>query len=123
MRAALRNTAVSALLLLVPAAALGVLVWPAALALVAVSAAVQLTSNIALAIWRPAHFRIRQQGVVAASGSGQPRVDAIGSAILVGFGALWTAFIPLDALRLHFLPPPPTWLAWLAARWRSPGRR
>lgn len=110
--AALRNTAVSALLLLVPAAALGLLIWPAGLALVAVSAAVQLTSKIALAIWRPAHFRVRQQGVVAAKDRGQPVADAVGSAMLVGFAIAWTAFIPLDVFRLHFLPPPPAWLAW-----------
>ena len=110
--ATLRNTAVSALLLLVPAAALGVPVWPAALALVAVSAAVQLAGNIALAIWRPAHFRVRQQGVVAAKGRGQPVADAIGSAMLVGFAVGWTAFIPLDVFRLHILPPPAVWLTW-----------
>jgi len=110
--AALRSTAVTALLLLVPAAALGVLVWPAALALVGVSAAVQLASNIALAIWRPAHFRVRQQGVVAAKDRGQPLADAIGSAILVGFAVAWMAFIPLDLFRLHVLPAPVAWLAW-----------
>jgi protein-S-isoprenylcysteine O-methyltransferase Ste14 len=110
--AALRNAAVSALLLLVPAAALGVLVWPAALALVVVSAAVQLASNVTLAIWRPAHFRVRQQGVVAAKDRGQPMADAIGSAMLVGFAVAWMAFIPLDVFRLHVLPPPAVWLAW-----------
>ena len=111
---ACRSAALPAVLLLAPAAALGTWIWPAGLAFVAASAALQLASNLALAKWRPAHFRVRQQSVVAARGSGQPRGDAIGSAILVGFGALWTAFIPLDALRLHLLPAA-AWLAWIGA--------
>jgi protein-S-isoprenylcysteine O-methyltransferase Ste14 len=110
--AALRNTAVSALLLLAPAAALGVVAWPAGLALVAASAAVQLGGNLALAIWRPAHFRVRQQGVVAAKDRGQPLADAVGSALLVGFALAWMAFIPLDVFRLHLLPRPVAWVAW-----------
>lgn len=112
--AALRNTAVGAVLLLAPAAALGTWVWPAGIAFVIANAAIQLAGNLALAIRRPAHFRIRQQNVVAARDRGQPRIDAVGSAILVGFGIAWMAFIPLDVLRLHLLPGPP-WLAWFGA--------
>jgi protein-S-isoprenylcysteine O-methyltransferase Ste14 len=110
--AALRNTAASAFLLLVPAAALGAPIWPAGLALVAVSTAVQLAGNLALARWRPAHFRVRQQSVVAAKDRGQPLADAVGSALLVGFALAWMAFIPLDVFRLHVLPRPAAWLAW-----------
>jgi protein-S-isoprenylcysteine O-methyltransferase Ste14 len=50
--------------------------------------------------------------VVAAKDRGQPTADAIGSAILVGFGVAWMAFIPLDVFRLHVLPRPAAWLAW-----------
>lgn len=112
LQAVLRNAAVSTLLLLLPAATLGAAVWPAGLALVAVSSAVQLAGNLALATWRPAHFRVRQQSVVAAKDRGQPVADAVGSAILIGFGVAWMAFIPLDVFRLHVLPGPPTWLVW-----------
>lgn len=110
--ATLRGAAIPAVLLLAPAALLGTRVWPAALVFVAASAALQLASNLALAAWRPAHFRVRQQGVVAAGGRGQPRLDAIGSAVLVGFALAWTAFIPLDVFRLHLLAAPAPWLAW-----------
>ena len=113
VQAALRDAALSAVLLLAPAAALGTWLWPAGLVFVAANAAFQLASNLALATWRPAHFRIRQQSVVAARGSGQPRVDAIGSAILVGVALGWTAFIPLDVFRLHLLPTLPPWLSWV----------
>jgi protein-S-isoprenylcysteine O-methyltransferase Ste14 len=114
LRAALRNTAVGAVLLLAPAAALGTWIWPAGIAFVTANAAIQLAGNLALAIRRPAHFHIRQQNVVAARDRGQPRIDAIGSAILVGFGIAWMAFIPLDVFRLHLLPGPP-WLTWFGA--------
>lgn len=110
--AALRGAALSAVLLLGPAALLGVWVWPAGVVFVAASAATQLAGNLVLATWRPAHFQVRQQGVVAAKGRGQPASDAIGSAILVGFALAWTACIPLDVFRLHLLATPPAWLAW-----------
>ncbi len=112
VRASLRDAAVSTVLLLGPAALLGALVWPAGLAFVAAYAAIQLTGNLALATWRPAHLRVRQQGVVAAKGRGQPVADAVGSAVLVGFAVAWLAFIPLDVFRLHLLPTPPPWIAW-----------
>lgn len=110
--ATLRNVGLSAVLLLAPAALLGSWVWPAGLVFVAVSTALQLASNLALARWRPAHFRVRQQGVVAGRDRGQPRLDAIGSAVLIGFALAWAMFIPLDVLRLHLLAAPAQWLAW-----------
>ena len=100
MRAAFRNAGLSAILLLAPAAALGSWRWPAGVAFVAASAVLQLTSNLALATWRPAHFWIRQQNVVATKDGGQPHLDAIGSAILVCFAFAWMAFIPFDVFRL-----------------------
>lgn len=110
--AALRDAAIYAVLLLGAAALLGVWVWPAGLAFVGAYACLQLAANLVLATWRPAHFRVRQQSVVAAREKKQPAADAIGSALLVGFAIAWTAFIPLDVFRLHLLPPPAPWLAW-----------
>jgi protein-S-isoprenylcysteine O-methyltransferase Ste14 len=112
MRATLRGAGLSAVLLLGPAALLGAWVWQAGLAFVAGNAALQLASNLALAKWRPAHFGVRQQGVVAGKDRGQPRVDAIGSAVLVGFALAWTVFIPLDVFRLHVLAAPAPWQTW-----------
>jgi protein-S-isoprenylcysteine O-methyltransferase Ste14 len=37
-------------------------------------------------------------------------MDAVGSAMLVGFAVAWFAFIPLDVFRLHLLPAPASWL-------------
>lgn len=113
LRAVARDVAVSALLLLGPAALLGAWPWPAGLAFVAAYGLAQLAANLALAVWRPAHFRVRQQGVVAGEGRGQPRADAIGSAMLVGFAVAWFAFIPLDVFRLHLLRAPAAWLSWI----------
>ena len=115
VRAALQDAGLSAVLLLAPAALLGAWRWPAGLAFVVAYFGVKLAGNLALAIWRPAHFRVRQQSVVAARDQRQPRVDAIGSAILVGFALAWMAFIPLDVFRLHLLPAPAAWLTWAGA--------
>ena len=112
MRGALRGAAISAVLVLGPAAFFSVWVWPAGLVFVAVYGALQLAANLVLAIWRPAHFRVRQQSVVAARDRKQPTVDAVGSAILVAFAIAWTAFIPVDVFRLHLLEAPAPWLAW-----------
>jgi len=113
--ATLRSAALSGVLLLGPAALLGAWRWPAGWAYVGGYAGLQLAANLALALWRPAHFRVRQQGVVAARGKQQPLVDAIGSAVLVGFALAWTAFIPLDVVRLHLIPSPPPWVTWAGA--------
>jgi protein-S-isoprenylcysteine O-methyltransferase Ste14 len=99
-------------LVLGPAALLGVWVWPNGLAFVTIQGGLQLAANLALAVWRPNHFRVRQQSVVATKGRRQPRVDAIGSAILVAFAVAWMAFIPVDVFRVHLMPSPAPWLAW-----------
>ena len=113
--ASLRDAGGAAALLLAPAALLGRWPWPPALAFVAGLSALELIGNLALAIWRPAHFAVRQQGVVAAKQKKQPRADAIGAAVLLCFAVAWFAFIPLDALRLHILPAPAPWIAWCGA--------
>jgi protein-S-isoprenylcysteine O-methyltransferase Ste14 len=110
--AALKGAAISAVLVLGPAAVLGVWVWPSGLAFVAIQGGLQLAANLALALWRPAHFRVRQQSVVAAKHRKQPRVDAVGSAMLVAFAVAWMAFTPLDVFLLRLLPAPARWLSW-----------
>ena len=115
LQAVARDVALSALLLLAPAALLGARPWPAGLAFICAYGAAQLAANLALAFRRPAHFQVRQQGVVAGKDRGQPRADAIGSVILVGFAVAWFAFIPLDVFRLHLLPAPAAWVAWIGA--------
>jgi protein-S-isoprenylcysteine O-methyltransferase Ste14 len=112
MRAVLRDVGLSAVLLLAPAALLDAWPWPAGLAFLGAYAAAQVAGNLALAIWRPAHFRVRQQSVVARKDRGQPRMDAVGSAMLVAFALAWFAFIPLDVFRLHLLSMPATWIRW-----------
>jgi protein-S-isoprenylcysteine O-methyltransferase Ste14 len=91
---------------------LGAWLWPAGLAFVGAYAVLQLAGDVALAMHRPASFRVRQQGVVAAREKKQPPIDAVGSAGLLVFAAAWTLLIPLDVFRLHLLPAPPAWIAW-----------
>lgn len=99
------------LLLLVPAGLVrgGAWLWPRGLALVLGLGAVGLAGNLALALYRPDHFRVRQQSVVAAQGRRQPWIDAAGSVALLAFGAAWLGFIPLDVFRLHLAPAPGPW--------------
>ena len=107
LAAALRNGLVIAVLLLVPARLIGgVWLWPEGLAFVGVTTAIGMAGNAALARFRPDHFRVRQQSVVAAQHKRQPLVDAIGAVLLLGFGAAWLIFIPVDVFRLHLLPSP-----------------
>ena len=74
-------------------------------------AAISIAGNLALAMWRPAHFRVRQQSVVAAPEKRQPLIDAVGSAGLIAFGMGWLVFIALDVFRLHLLPAPSLWVS------------
>ncbi|MFI4935053.1 MAG: methyltransferase family protein [Caulobacterales bacterium] len=102
-----------AALLLVPAGLLpgGTWLWPQGLWFVGVFGAVSAAGNIALASFRPEHFRVRQQGVVASKGKKQPLIDAVGAAVLIGFGVVWLLFIPVDVFYLHLLPAPPPAIA------------
>jgi protein-S-isoprenylcysteine O-methyltransferase Ste14 len=107
IRGALRSLAIFAALLLVPAGLIGgVWLWPRGLAFVAAYVAINLAGDLALARWRPDHYRVRQQSVVAPQERRQPRLDAIGAVGLLVFGAAWLAFIPMDVFRLHLLPSP-----------------
>ena len=111
LRASLTGVAIVAVLLLIPAGLLpgGTWVWPNALAFLAAYGGVNGAGNLALAIWRPAHFRTRQQSVVAPRERRQPWLDAVGTVALLVVVAAWVAFIPLDVFRLHLLPSPDRW--------------
>jgi protein-S-isoprenylcysteine O-methyltransferase Ste14 len=115
IRGALVGVGLMAALLLVPAWLVtgGRWVWPRGLALIAAQGAVSLAGGLALAIWRPAHFRVRQQGVVAERGKGQPAIDAVGGAAYLVLAAAWVVFIAIDVFRLHWLPAPAPWVMWL----------
>jgi protein-S-isoprenylcysteine O-methyltransferase Ste14 len=113
LRASLLGVAPVAVLLLAPAGLTpgGTWVWFRGLALVGGYGAVSTLGNLALAIWRPAHYRMRQQSVVAPRARRQPRLDAVGTVVLIGLAAVWLAFIPIDVFRLHLLPAPTGWVS------------
>ena len=113
VRSALLGHAPGAFLLLVPAGLVpgGTWLWFRGLAFVGVFAAIAIVGNLVLAIWRPAHFRVRQQSVVAPRGKRQPLLDAVGSVGLIAFGMGWLTFIALDVFRLHLLPAPSPWVS------------
>lgn len=103
-----------AALLLVPAAVMrgGRWFWPQGLAFVAVSGAIFLAGNLALARFRPAHLRVRRQRVVARPERKQPWLDAVGSTALLAFAMAWLIFVPVDVFSLHLLPAPGPVVSW-----------
>jgi protein-S-isoprenylcysteine O-methyltransferase Ste14 len=106
--AALAAVSPAAVLLLVPAGLVrgGTWIWPSGLAFVGVQAAIALAGNIALARFRPAHFAVRRQRIVARRDKKQPMIDAVGSAALLAFGVAWLIFVPVDVFYLRLLPAP-----------------
>ncbi len=103
--------AVAAVLLLAPAGLVcGVWVWPRAWLMLGAFGLVSMAGSAALAVLRPASFKVRQQGIVAAREKQQPLIDAVGSVFYAAYMAAWFAFIPLDALRWRLLPAPPGWI-------------
>jgi len=100
--------AVLGLLLLVPAglAPSGTWTWWRAWMFLGVGGAAILVSTVALAIWAPESFRVRQNPLVADRGKKQPLVDAVGLPIYLAYVLGWVAFIPLDVFWLRLLPPP-----------------
>jgi protein-S-isoprenylcysteine O-methyltransferase Ste14 len=113
--AALRADLTFAALLLVPAglAPGGTWLWVRGLWFVGVFGAVSVAGNMALARLRPAHFQVRQQGVVAPKDKRQPWLDAVGAAGLVAFGLAWLVFLPLDVFWLRLLPAPAFWVSFV----------
>lgn len=102
-----------AVLLLLPAglAANGTWIWQRGLVFLAGYGAISTLGNVALAVWRPHHFEARDQSVVAGQEKGQPLADAVGSALLLVFGAVWVVLVPLDVFSLHLLPAPTSGIA------------
>ena len=100
--------AVLAALLLVPAglAPGGTWRWPAAWLFLAAYTGLAGLGYVLLALYRPASFDVRQQGVVAGKERKQPWLDAAGSVLYAVYLAAWTVFIPLDVFWLRLLPEP-----------------
>ena len=97
-----------ATLLLAPAGMVsGVWSWPSAWWFLATYGTLSLAGSVALAVARPASFKVRQQGVIAAREKRQPLIDAVGSVFYALCIAAWLAFIPVDVFRLRLLPAPP----------------
>jgi protein-S-isoprenylcysteine O-methyltransferase Ste14 len=96
-----------ATLVLAPARMIsGVWSWPSAWWFLATYGTLSLAGSVALAVARPASFKVRQQGVIAARDKRQPLVDAVGSVFYALCIAAWLAFIPVDVFRLRLLPAP-----------------
>ena len=110
LSAGLRDVLTVAVLLLIPAGLVpgGTWVWSHGLWWVGVYGVIALAGNVVIASFRPEHFAVRQQSVVAKKERKQPLADAVGSAALLGFGAAWLIFIPVDVFHLRLLPQPPT---------------
>lgn len=104
-----------AALLLVPAGLLpdGAWIWPQALIYLAVLTALTVTSQVALAVFRPASFEVRRQPWVVDKARRQPLIDAVGLVAYAAWLIAWVVFIPLDVFALRLLPPPPDWVSTL----------
>lgn len=115
LRSALTFLIPVAALLLVPAGLLpdGTWVWRHGLVFLGVLSAIVVGAQMALAVFRPASFEVRQGGLVADKAKRQPLIDALGLVAYVVLLAGWLMFIPLDVFALHVLPPPPGWVAGL----------
>jgi protein-S-isoprenylcysteine O-methyltransferase Ste14 len=108
VRAAMSLVVGLAILLLVPAGLVpnGTWQWPRAWIFIAAAGAFVLASTIAMAIWRPASFAVRQKPVIAEKDKKQPLVDKLGVPIYLAYVVAWLVFIPVDVFYLQLLPPP-----------------
>lgn len=114
LRSALTFLVPVAALLLVPAGLLGgAWIWPRGLVFLGLLSAIVVGAQVAIAVYRPASFEVRQQGLVADKAKRQPLIDVIALAAYFVLLVAWLVFIPLDAFALHVLPPPPGWVAGL----------
>ena len=104
-----------ATLLLAPVAVLSgsVWAWTQGVIFVVLLTAMTVASQLALAVFRPESFSVRQQGFVADKARRQPLIDAVGLVAYVLFLVAWVVFIPVDVFALQLLPPPPEWVAAL----------
>lgn len=115
LRSALTFLIPTAALLLVPAglAPGGTWLWMQGLVFMGLLSAVVIAVKMAMAIYRPASFDVREGGIVADKAKRQPLVDVIA---LLGYLVLlstWLVFIPLDVFALHLLPAPAGWVSGL----------
>ena len=108
-----RSVGLIAVLLLAPAGLTmgGTWAWAQGLSFVVVLGLITLAGNLMLAVYRPAHFKVRQQAILASRDKKQPLIDAIGSSVLIGFGLVWLVFIPTDVFSLHMFPTPARWIS------------
>ena len=99
---------VMAVLLLLPASRLSETGWrwPAALSFLALYGGMSVLGTVMLAVFRPASFKVRMQGLVARREQKQPGIDAFGTLAYIAYLAAWFVFIPFDVFRLHLLPEP-----------------
>lgn len=117
VRRSVSALAVLAILLLVPAGLTpgGTWVWPRAWVFLAVFGFVTVASTVALALWRPESFAVRQNPLIAGKDKKQPLIDAVGLPLYILYLAGWAAFIPLDVFTFKLLPPVPPLLSALGA--------
>lgn len=85
--------------------------WPRAWVFLAIYGAISVGGTVTLALFRPASFAVRMQGLVAEKAKKQPLLDAVGTPIFILYLMAWMAFIPWDVFRLTLLPEP----SWLLA--------
>jgi protein-S-isoprenylcysteine O-methyltransferase Ste14 len=79
--------------------------------LIALCMGLATVAKVGMAFARPASLEIRRKRPVAAQN--QPLIDSIGLVAFLAYLVGWLAFLPVDAARLHLLPPPPRWVAVL----------
>ena len=77
------------------------------LILIALCTSLVTVAKVRMAFARPASLEIRRKRPVAAEN--QPLIDSIGLVAFLAYLLGWLAFLPVDAVRLHLLPPPPRW--------------
>lgn len=115
LRSALAFLIPTAVLLLLPAALApgGTWLWPQGLAFMGLLCVFVIGARIAMAVYRPASFEVRQGGFVADKAKRQPLIDAIALMGYLVLLAMWLVFIPLDVFVLHLLPPVASWVSGL----------
>ena len=115
LRSSLSFLVIVAALLLVPAglAPGGTWTWTRGLVFLGLLSTIVVGAQVAMAVFRPASFEVRQGGFVADKGKRQPLIDVLGLFAYVVLLAAWLVFIPLDVFTLHVLPAPAGWVAGL----------
>jgi protein-S-isoprenylcysteine O-methyltransferase Ste14 len=115
LRSALSFLIIVAVLLLVPAglAPAGTWLWVPGLVFMGLLSTIVIGAQVAMALFRPASFDVRQGGFVADKSKRQPLIDVLALFAYAMLLAAWLAFIPLDVFVLHVLPAPAGWVSGL----------